>query len=220
MELLLGHGADPNIPSLNGSTPLMFASRAPSPSCIQPLLVKGAPPNDQNSWQVDALNYAMRVGSGTQYILPLLQGGANVNGCDPDGFSALMRAVRSGHQEHVACLIKYGAQPREQDGWIFGLLKESIYSHEVRTLSLLLANFGMELGDLERDMLSKIARDLGDEKMSDILQAHLSSAMFLGGEIELEETNEAANDLFFDSVEVQEMDPFVEYVEYVIDCDV
>lgn len=214
VELLLDRGADPNISSLNGSTPLMFASRAPNASCIRPLLAKRARPNDQNLWQVDALNYAMRVGPGTQYILPLLQGGADVNGCDPDGFSALMRAVKSGHHDHVACLIRYGARPREQDGWISGLLKTSIHSHDVITLSLLLANFWIELEDFERDEVFRIARDLGDEKVMDVLQIHFSGVLLLGSEIELEEINEAADDLFFDSLEVQEKQPFVENFDY------
>lgn len=202
VEMLLKHGADANIPSLNGSTPLMFASRAPSPSCLKPLLAAGARPNELNAWHVDALDYAMRIESGTRYILPLLQGGADPNLCPPSRSDPLTRAAKSGNSKHLACLIEYGARPRELGGGIFALLQTSIRSGKVESVLVLCVHFCTDLGQDEKHELLEMAEEVADDLLSKALHEAFKDVPSNNARAP-EEANRMESNVFFDALEWQ-----------------
>jgi len=200
VNLLLEHGADPNIPSFNGSTPLMFASRAANPSCIELLLAAGARPDDRNSWQVNALKYAMRIEPSIRYILPLLRGGADPNSNHGSQSTPLVHAVNARNVAQVTCLVEYGARPCESDGGLFGLLNLSLSTQDFGMVTILLQNFSTELENFERDRLLVVVEMVGTPGTVKILTELLSARPCS----EEEGDDNDVDDLFFDALEVQE----------------
>ncbi|CAE7381203.1 PFDN6 [Symbiodinium sp. CCMP2456] len=95
VPLLLGLGADPNQKGLTGSGHLH-----------PPLLALVYMFLHSKSLSWEAFATAARV---------LLQHGADVNGTDDEGFTALMEAALECHSETVALLLQHGANPAIQD---------------------------------------------------------------------------------------------------------
>lgn len=103
LKLLLDHGADPNL-TLDSYTALSYATV--NVECVRILLKKGVnKTNLQEGLDVAAA-------SGDKEVLRLLlDHGADVNGKDRYGWSALAHALTAGQWETFQILIKSGADP-------------------------------------------------------------------------------------------------------------
>lgn len=107
--LLLDHGAGPDTPDGSGATPLMLASVF-APSCVGPLLQKGADVNAHTKDGLTALMMACAVGGDGAGTVPLLlEKGADVNARGKDGSTALTAAVTMSADALAALLIQKGA---------------------------------------------------------------------------------------------------------------
>lgn len=98
----LARGADPNLPSSDGSLPLTVAAMHGNSQVARLLLESGA--RDTN----DALCWAAN-GGDKDLVTILVDAGADPNWRDPAIGSALIRAVRAGHTEIVELLLDAGA---------------------------------------------------------------------------------------------------------------
>ena len=108
---LIRRGAGPNHQESNGSTPLAFAVLSPAPSkpaAVATLIAHGADPNllVGSPPHTSPLDYAVRLGD-EPTISALLDGGGNVNGADPRGYTAL---------HYAALLSADGERAREMEG--------------------------------------------------------------------------------------------------------
>ncbi len=88
MKLLIAHGADPDIPSFGGDTPLMVASGIGWGYHFSM--------NAPDSTWLDAVKYCIELG-------------ANVNAADTKGYTALHGAAYIGNDELIHYLIDHGA---------------------------------------------------------------------------------------------------------------
>ncbi|KAI0133012.1 ankyrin repeat-containing domain protein [Xylariales sp. AK1849] len=190
ITLLLQLAADPNAASLNGSTPLMFASRASTPSCITPLLAARARPAGLNSWQTGALGYPSRNSSDMDYMLPLLGGGADPNLRFAGERTPLTFTVSTGNFDHAACLLNFGARPEEQGGGLFGLVQIAIRNRYVQIALVLLEFLCQGLKSMEKLGLVETAQRLGVTGLIGPLEALLPDELFLNTGTEV--------DVFFD----------------------
>jgi ankyrin repeat protein len=123
VELLLAHGADPNIRDAeDGWTPLFAVTHAErhndSHTIVERLLVGGADPNLTDPDGYTPLFCAARNGN-TLSIEHLLAHGADPNRTTSDGETALMAAAEGDVETAVDRLLAAGADPniKRADGW-------------------------------------------------------------------------------------------------------
>lgn len=112
-ELLLRHGANPNIAPSKGDTPLQSAARARSYDCVRLLLDAGAYVDFQGVTRMTALHISA-INDGTDVAELLLAHGADVNGKSQLGSTALMFACLHGHFRVSEFLIEHGANIHQQ----------------------------------------------------------------------------------------------------------
>jgi ankyrin repeat protein len=93
VNLLLSHGADPNIYDLRGNGPLHSAACSTNWRCIPALLEHGANARQNNSRNESPVNYALFYADDPHYLQPLLDAGADVNGRDYHGDTPLITAT-------------------------------------------------------------------------------------------------------------------------------
>jgi len=89
MKLLVQHGADPNLPTLAGTTPLMAAAGV--------------------NWTVGQ-TYTESVQARIDAVSLCLELGADVNATNSMGLTALLGAVNRGSNDIVELLVKRGAR--------------------------------------------------------------------------------------------------------------
>ncbi len=94
VRLLLEHGADPALPTTNGTTPLMVASGI--------------------GW-VEGVTYEWSEADNLATVRLLLELGADVNAADGDGRTALHGAAHKGRNDVVRVLVDHGADLAARD---------------------------------------------------------------------------------------------------------
>jgi ankyrin len=122
VDALVKHGADVNLASTTGFTPLMFAAQQGDVDSAHILLDAKARPSDaQPKTGLTALMVASAMVQ-TKVVDALLENGADPNGVDKNGYMALHRVVRDsdygidvGRKDQilviVKSLLKHGADP-------------------------------------------------------------------------------------------------------------
>lgn len=109
VRALLAQKADVNTPQPDGTTALMWATRANDAELVDLLLAAGANAKATNHDGATALLQAAENGSST-IIEKLLRAGADVNGRFlTTGETALMQASRTGNVEAIKVLLDHGA---------------------------------------------------------------------------------------------------------------
>lgn len=104
VSLLLSHGADPNISTIFGTTPLMYAVEKCDTETVFQLLHEGALVNEIDFlFGETALMIAAEHGS-KDVVKLLIDHKAQLDIKDKEGLSALDRAIHKGHKDVVALL--------------------------------------------------------------------------------------------------------------------
>ena len=109
VKVLLEWMADVTIPDKGGWTFLHHAARAEDPSCIEALLLAGAPINARNTRGNTALAVACSYRDSTEHILPFLRFGADVHTPMKDGYTPLATSVKLNHTNCAKVLFQHGA---------------------------------------------------------------------------------------------------------------
>jgi len=108
LELLLMHGADPNVMLSWGTTPLHHAIEQDIPYDVELLLANGADPNAKGmNWQ-SPVHTAVLHGR-TRILEILLDYGADPNLKDSSGFTPLYYAEKNNSKKAIALLRAHGA---------------------------------------------------------------------------------------------------------------
>jgi ankyrin repeat protein len=124
MRLLLKHGADPNLPTLAGTTPLMAAAGV--------------------NWVV-AQTYTESPKARIDAVMLCLELGADVNASNSMGLTALLGAVNRGSNDIIELLVKRGARLdiKDKEGrtphrWAEGVFLAAVGAeHKPATIALL-----------------------------------------------------------------------------------
>ena len=105
VSTLLNNGADPNIATNDGRTPLMIASENGYADVVELLLEKNVPVNTQNTEGTTAISIASQNGH-SSVVSILLNNGADPNIATNDGWTPLMIASQNGHADVVKLLLE------------------------------------------------------------------------------------------------------------------
>ena len=109
VNLLLESNADPNIATPTGMVPLHFAVEALTPTCIAPLLAHGADPFAVDQEMHTTLHFAVYNHDDEDYLLPIIQAGANLNAKITYDYTPLMFAICKGRIRAATCFLDHGA---------------------------------------------------------------------------------------------------------------
>jgi len=138
LKLLLEKGANPNIASINGQTPLMFAARAGNVEAMELLLAKKSDPLAVAGSGAVAL-MAAAASRDVEAVRLLLKHGAGVNAKTKRNETALSGAASRGADDIVNLLLEEGAEVNIQDyqghsPLLFAAMSESMSAPTVRLL--------------------------------------------------------------------------------------
>jgi ankyrin repeat protein len=115
MKFLLDSGADLNLPSKTGRTPLVYAIQQRNYDAAKLLIEKGANVNAESDVAplVFALSVQTRAGPvGGDFVKLLLDNGANVNQQSKiDGSTPLIQVIKNAQNEYVVDFLNRGADP-------------------------------------------------------------------------------------------------------------
>lgn len=114
VRALIAEKINVNVPSVDGSTALHWASNYDNLETVNLLLDAGADVNVSNRYGITPLVLACE--SGNKLIIEkLLDAGANVNYVHSGGESVLMTASRTATTEIIELLLAYGADPNMRE---------------------------------------------------------------------------------------------------------
>lgn len=116
-ELLIRAGSDVNHSGIN-FLPLTLAIQHPTDMAFFSLLLAhGADPNGRGTQEMKGVTPLMwdAYSECPSCVLALLQAGADINACDPDGSTALMWAAKDGSPQSLTVLLKSGADTTLRD---------------------------------------------------------------------------------------------------------
>jgi ankyrin repeat protein len=105
---LLAKGANPNTPSPDGTTAIMWAASNGDLDLVRALIKSGANVKLTNQFGTSAITEAAIIGS-APIIDVLLKAGADVNTKNPEGETPLMAVARSGKVDAAKRLLEAGA---------------------------------------------------------------------------------------------------------------
>jgi len=154
-RLLIEHGANVNIQSKQGRTPLMLAAlRDGGSDIVALLLAKGADVKAKDNRGDTALGLAAETGDAAIMRL-LLDKGADVNGRNRKGETPLIQAATSARPEAVRLLLQRGADANVATTWY-----PSVKNGQVALLKLTALHHAATEGPLEmvRDLLDAGAK--------------------------------------------------------------
>ena len=140
LQILFEHNADPNQVNRDGDTALMKAAEKRDNKLVASLLKHGADPSIANNFgYTPLLRWAMQ--GENDIVLLLLENDVdpNVDVRFTDKLTALMLAAKGGHQETVASLLKYKADPNIVSGKNSALSIAAQYRH-ISVVQTLLEN--------------------------------------------------------------------------------
>lgn len=176
--LLLKLGADLNVVSDSGYTPLMWSlANGSSEDAAELLLKAGAHPDPDAESRIaistssTPLILASTNGM-TAIVKALLKRNVAVDKVDGDGWTALKRASNKGHEEVVTLLLKAGASPNiaDHEGWT-ALINAAGKSHVEVCKALLKAGADVNAtGDRGRTPLLQAIGARSDSKALDALK--------------------------------------------------
>lgn len=130
-------GADIEIESRFGWTPLMIAASKGDREIFDALIGKGANVDAHDKLHESALMICASLGR-TDFVRTLLANNVDVNRANAGGFTALMNAADGGHLEIIRLLVAHGARVNEQsrDGQTaMAMAEERGYTEIVNALS-------------------------------------------------------------------------------------
>lgn len=116
IEVLLGHGADPNIRDRNNRSALHRAASGGCLRAIQLLVAKGTDVDARDSLGLTPLHYAAR-GGHREVVSHLLDRGAHVDAAGWLHKTPLHLAVECGHTTILELLLSRGANPSLRTQW-------------------------------------------------------------------------------------------------------
>jgi ankyrin repeat protein len=154
-RLLIEHGANVNIQSKQGRTPLMLAAlRDGGSDIVALLLAKGADVKAKDNRGDTALGLAAETGDAAIMRL-LLDKGADVNGRNRKGETPLIQAATSARPEAVRLLLQRGVDVNAATTWY-----PSVKNGQVALLKLTALHHAATEGPLEmvRDLLDASAK--------------------------------------------------------------
>src|SRR5437660_8672531 len=116
VRLLLDRGADVNVTSIPGRTPLLVATmHNPSAAVVKLRIARGADAHAVDKLQANALHTAA-VAADVETLRILLDAKVDVNARDAADFTPLMVAAAAGSVEAVALLLSRGAHVNDVSG--------------------------------------------------------------------------------------------------------
>jgi ankyrin repeat protein len=138
VRTLLDFGANPKLCCITGNSPLLRAVSARSPACILPLLQHGASVSCKSSLKFTALHYAAYYKDDGNYVTPLLDFGAEIDGKDSYGWTSLACTAERNNSKCARLLLDRGAdmETRDDAGWTPLLRSVNCNSHDVLLLFL------------------------------------------------------------------------------------
>ena len=141
VTLLLQYGADPDVASIRGQTPLHWASQNHSQESLevlQALLDAGSNVNQTDYWKRTALIYASCNQDDSRCLDVLVNAGANLNSQDCHQRTPLGYAAKMGMSKGLGYLLSTGADTRRIDMFGFPPLFEALQNNHPECLRILL----------------------------------------------------------------------------------
>ncbi len=170
VRVLLDGGADPNLSTLPGRTPLMAASAEGEVTAMRLLLEKGANPKAASGTGSTALFDAARSRS-VEAVRLLLDAGADVNTLTKRRESVLGLAAMQGAEGIVKLLLERGAQVNGQDERGYSPLMYAAYSEaaSAEVVRMLLARGADASVTGEGETPQSLAGKRGDNEVARLL---------------------------------------------------
>ena len=141
VKVLLEFGANPNICSHRGQSPLQWAGQNPSERCaeiMQALLDHNVDVNLIDRWNRIVLINAAGDLNDPECLRILVDAGSHLNWRDCHRRTAVGVAAGGGKTENVSFLISRGADPRIPDHWGYAPIHEAVEHNYHRLLERLL----------------------------------------------------------------------------------
>lgn len=174
IDQLLGSGdTDPDRPTLDGKTALMFAAQQSDAAIVSRLIAAGADVNATNANGGTPLMYAALGGDATVTWL-LLEAGARHDARAKLGWTALEVAAVKGYTSVARKLLASGADPDVRDTYGWTPLMRAVDTRRLEFVRMLLEETGADLSARQESgvMALHIAAASGDPAMVRLLVGH------------------------------------------------